>query len=292
MTLQHGAGVPVLERLGPADLVEMFAFLDRDPVLNVYLIALALRDGLSRPHEEFWAARRDEEIVGLLHIGGPAGAVLPLGDDAAAIERLAGQMLERRALLPHRAQIIGPRPTVECFERRLRDEGVSPRLMRRQIYMALERATLPPFERLPALRLARAEDFALIYESGALLRAEELEEDPRLVDPAAYARRVEEECRDGSTWIWTDGEGLCFRASVSALTADAAQIAGVFTPPGRRNRGVARRGMSELCARLFERAGTACLFVNDFNAPAIALYRRTGFKPIAEWASVFYDSVR
>jgi hypothetical protein len=89
-----------------------------------------------------------------------------------------------------------------------------------------------------------------------------------------------------------DRAGLCFRASVSAITADAAQIAGVYTPAERRNRGYARRGLSELCTRLFERTRGACLFVNDFNAPALALYDRMGFRPTAEWASAFYDAMR
>jgi predicted GNAT family acetyltransferase len=33
-----------------------------------------------------------------------------------------------------------------------------------------------------------------------------------------------------------------------------------------------------------------CLFVNEFNAPALALYRRLGFRDRAEWASAFYVS--
>ena len=132
----------------------------------------------------------------------------------------------------------------------------------------------------------------LVYESGARLRAEELEEDPREADPAGYRRRVEEECRDGHTYLWKDAAGLCFRASVSALTSDAAQISGVYTPPERRNRGLARRGLSELCARLLERSRAACLFVNDFNGSAIALYRRVGFVDRAAWCSYFYDAAR
>ena len=31
-----------------------------------------------------------------------------------------------------------------------------------------------------------------------------------------------------------------------------------------------------------------CLFVNDFNAPAISVYRRLGFQHRADWDSAFY----
>ena len=64
---------------------------------------------------------------------------------------------------------------------------------------------------------------------------------------------------------------------------------GVYVPPERRNQGFARRGMVEVCRRYLERSRSACLFVNDFNAPALAVYQRIGFRKVAEWASAFYD---
>ncbi len=291
MALLPDAGAPAIQRLGSSDLIELFAFLDRDPVLNVYQVALTLRDALGRPQEELWAARRGEEMVALVHLSGPSGAVLPVGEDAEALGQLAEETLRRRALLPRRLQIVGTRAAVDPFVRCFGAAGIAPRLLRKQVYMALDPGRLPPFERLPELRLATAADYAMLFESGARLRAEELEEDPREGDAAGYARRVEEEAREGSTWLWMEGGALRFRASVSAITADAAQIAGVYTPAPLRNRGLARRALSELCARLSERTRGVCLFVNDFNHPALALYRRLGFTPIAEWASAFYDAM-
>ena len=288
MTNDHRAGAVALDHLGPANLVETFGFLDRDPVLNVYPLALVLRDALARPQDEFWAARRDGKIVGLLHLGGQTGAVLPLGDDADGLRRLAECTLRRLSFLPRRFQVIGSREAVRALTGCLRRAGIGPRLSRDQLYMSVERGGLRPFDRLPELRQATPEDYDLLHASGATLRLEELEEDPRLDDPAGYAKRVEAECRDGFTHLWLDREGLCFRASVSALTPEAAQVAGVYTAPERRNRGLARRGLSELCERLLEKSRAACLFVNDFNAPALALYRRLGLEVRAEWASAFY----
>jgi predicted GNAT family acetyltransferase len=290
MAIHPDAGAVAIQRLGPPDLVELFGFLDRDPVLNVYMLALTLRDALARPQEEVWAARRGEELAAVVHLGGPSGAVLPVGDDVEALDLLADHTLRRRAILPRRIQVVGTSAAVEPFVRRFAEAGIRPRLNRGQVYMALEPGKLTPFERLPELRVATASDYDVLYESGADLRAEELEEDPRRGDASAYARRVGEEARDGSTWLWMAGGVLRFRASVSALTADAAQIAGVYTPAPFRNRGFARRALSELCVRLTGRTRNVCLFVNDFNAPALALYRRMGFVATADWASAFYDS--
>lgn len=289
MSLASDAGAITLDRLRPAHLPEALRWLQREPVLHVYLTALALRDSFGSPHDETWAARRGGEITALLHLGGRSGAVLPHGDDSAALEQLARQARLQRGHLPARIQVIGPAAGVSAIVAELREDGLEPRLERRQVYMRLEGGDLPPIERLGELRPARPDDYALLHETGAALRLEELDEDPRVADPQGYGRRVEEECRDGYTWLWLEEDGLRFRASISAATLDAAQVSGVYTPPDHRGRGYATRGLAELCGRLFERSRNVCLFVNDFNAPALALYRRLGFRVIASWASAFYD---
>jgi ribosomal protein S18 acetylase RimI-like enzyme len=289
MTLASDPAAPTLERLRPVHLPELLRWLQRDPVLHVYLTALALRDSLAAPHDETWAARRLGEIVGVLHLGGRSGAVLPHGSDPDAFRQLAEVARMRREALPPRLQIIGPARAVDVFVEAFQYDELAPRLHRRQVYLSLESDRLLDLDRLPALRPARPEDFTMVYESGAALRHEELEEDPRVADPRGYPRRVEEECRDGHTWIWVENGQLRFRASISAATADAAQVSGVYTPPEFRGRRYATRGLAELCARLLARSRNACLFVNDFNVPALALYRRLGFREIAAWASAFFD---
>jgi uncharacterized protein len=282
----------IVERAGYPEMVEVFGWLDCDPVVNAYLVALVLRDGLSAPHDEYWVARRRGVLAGLVCLGGSSGAVLPVGGDPAALSALAERVAERLVVVPRRFQVVGPRAAVAAVVTRLREAGLAPRLELAQTYMSVERGGLPPFERLAELRPVRPEDYELVHRTGAELRAEELGEDPRRADPEDYARRVEGECRQGYTYLWLEDGALRFRASLSALTADAVQISGVFVPPEHRNRGLARRGLAELCTRLFARTRAACLFVNDSNTPAIAVYLRLGFRPCARWASAFFDSER
>lgn len=288
MALHPGIGSPVVDRLGPREVPEVLSFLEDDPVLHVYLIALVLRDALARPHDTWWGARRDGRLTALLYIGAHSGAVLPAGNDLPALVAL-GERAAREPGRPGRIQVIGPRAAVAALRAIYPGDRAFPRLERDQVYMALDRPPAP-VEALPELRTARREDYAFLYQAGADLRAEELLEDPRNVDPEAYARRVEEECRDGWTWIWRDARGLVFRAGISALTTHAAQVSGVYVPPALRGQGIARRALGELCARLLLRTRHVCLFVNDFNAPALALYHRLGFHNRAAWASAFYVS--
>jgi ribosomal protein S18 acetylase RimI-like enzyme len=289
MTLNDETRAPTLERLEPPDVAEVLTYLDGDPVANVYLVALVLRDAFARPRDECWAARRAGRISALLYLGGNSGAVLPLGDDAGGLRALGALASGRLGDLPARFQVTGPEAAVVPFLETFPGAAPAPRLRRRQLYLSLAPGALPVIPRLPELRPARREDYSLVYESGALLRTEELLEDPREVDPLGYARRTEEDCRDGHTYVWRDARGLVFRASVSALTADAAQVSGVWTAPGFRNQGIARRGLAELCARLQQRSREVCLFVNDGNAPALAVYHRLGFVDRLTWSSAFFE---
>jgi len=292
MALHSDTHSPSIERLGPLDVPDVVSFLEDDPVLNVYLLALVLRDALARPRDEYWAVRRNGRITALLYLGGISGAVLPVGDDLDGMRELGDVAANALEVLPRRFQVIGPRAAVHVLLERFPRNAPPPRLARRQLYLSLSPGALPPLVRLPELRPAQREDYGPLYESGAELRIEELLEDPRALDPVGYARRVEEECRDGHTWVWRDAGGLCFRASVSAMTTDAAQVSGVYVPPARRRSGIARRALGEMCARLLGRTRHVCLFVNDFNAPALSLYRALGFVDRAPWASAFFDLER
>lgn len=287
MTLTPALDSPKVDRLGPRDVPEVLMFLEDDPVREVYLTALVLRDALARATDAWWGARREGRLVAILFLGTTSGAVLPAGDDLDAIRALARTLRNADDPRPDRLQLIGPAAAVAAVREVFPGPGWRVRLEREQVYLSLAAGSLTSGEREPALRPARREDYSFLYESGADLRAEELLEDPRATDPIAFARRVEEECRDGWTWLVRDAQGLAFRAGLSALTRDAAQVSGVYVPPDRRGRGLATRALRELCARLLERARHVCLFVNTVNTPAIALYQRLGFGSHAAWRSVF-----
>src|ERR1043166_5500898 len=161
MALHPGIGTPVLDRLGPRDVPEVLSFLEEEPVLNVYLIALVLRDALARPNDVWWGARRDGRLSALLFVGGHSGAVLPAGDDPQAHRLLGQRASEAKLARPARLQIIGPRAAVAAVREHFPAPGAQARLERNQVYLALDHSPGTPGTIAPELRNARREDYAL-----------------------------------------------------------------------------------------------------------------------------------
>jgi len=64
------------------------------------------------------------------------------------------------------------------------------------------------------------------------------------------------------------------------MTPHCVQLMGVWTNPRARRRGYALGMLREVCGHLARKGRTVTLFVNDFNAPAIALYESLGFQRI------------
>jgi RimJ/RimL family protein N-acetyltransferase len=80
------------------------------------------------------------------------------------------------------------------------------------------------------------------------------------------------------------------KAGTNARGFTVDQIGGVFTVEDVRNSGIAFRVMEELLRRIFAEKSTVCLFVKKNNLPALALYRKLGFR-IADGYRISYFKV-
>jgi hypothetical protein len=92
----------------------------------------------------------------------------------------------------------------------------------------------------------------------------------------------------GLWWVGESGGRTCFFCHVGPESARTAQLQGIWVPPELRGNGLAKSALSQICNRLLEIYPTLSLYVNDFNAPAIALYERTGFKKVAEFQTLLF----
>src|SRR5260370_39888015 len=107
---------------------------------------------------------------------------------------------------------------------------------------------------------------------------------------ASYRARLEQLIRTGRAFARIDDGQVIFKAEIGAVTPQVCQVQGVWVRPESRGQGLAAPGMAAVGAAAARAiAPLVSLYVNDFNAPARAAYRRVGFAETGRPMSVpFY----
>lgn len=123
-------------------------------------------------------------------------------------------------------------------------------------------------------------------DGGALYRARVAE----LVDARHSFARIEESTVAGQAAVpGQEGRRVIFKAELGAVSPDAAQVQGVWVDPERRGQGLSVPGMAAVVsATLRDVAPLVSLYVNEYNARAVAAYRRVGFREIGTFATVLF----
>jgi uncharacterized protein len=261
--------------LGREDQAVALAALDRNPVRDVFIASRILHDGAltSLGPSPLWGAFDDQPLRGMLHVG---PNLVPATDDQEACEALA---TAAGGLYPTR-MVVGERVAVELLWSMLAASYPAPReVRRRQFVYALdpERLHHPDLGARGIARLAERSDEDRVLRLSAAMYTEEMGENPLARDPDGYRRRVRMLTSRGWTYVYEVAGDLQFKMDVGCASNRTAQIQGVYVPPELRGRGVGTTAMAACCALAFGRHPNLSLYVNDFNAPAIAMYERIGF---------------
>jgi predicted GNAT family acetyltransferase len=116
---------------------------------------------------------------------------------------------------------------------------------------------------------------------------QELEYDPRRGSPE-FAAGIRQMIERKLWWVGSADGQLCFFCNVGPWCDRTVQLQGIWTPPAMRRRGLATASLAAICDRLLEVSPTLSLYVNDFNAAAIALYRRVGFEHVGDFQTLLF----
>jgi predicted GNAT family acetyltransferase len=142
----------------------------------------------------------------------------------------------------------------------------------------------------PRVRPVRPDQLETLLPAAVAMFTEEVGVSPLRVDGGAgYRARVAELVRAGQSVAWIEGGEVLFKAEIGAVSRAACQVQGVWVAPAHRGRGIGTAGTAAVVE--YARAHIApvvSLYVNDFNAPARAAYRRVGFRDVGQYASVLF----
>lgn len=268
-----------IKSLTDSDVPAALAFLERDPLINVYLISRLLEDR-SASAAQMVEVRFNREIAlvaslatNVVLAGDPQ---MPADITSAAISVVAERLLTR--MIPVRA-IISPASLVEALWNGVKSRLEPPTVVRmnQPIYAVRGRLDYPD---LHEAAYSSTRDLDALVPACAAMHAEEVGIDPLERDAAGYRERVRELIEKKRSVILKDKGVIVSKCEYSAVTPDCVQLMGVWTNRRVRRHGYARTLLREVCGHLARKGKTITLFVNDFNAPAIALYESLGFTRI------------
>ena len=274
-----------LRLLDDRDLSEVLALCDRDPVVNVFVSSRVHEAGLelARLGGQVWGYQPGGHLLSLCYSG---ANLVPVAATPEAITAFAGRarMMGRRC-----SSIVGLAPDVMGLWDMLRPYWGPPREIRSsQPVMEISGPPLMPPD--PLVRRVRREELDVLLPASVAMFTEEVGVSPIGPDGGgAYRARVRELIDTGRAYARIEDGRVVFKAEIGSVTPLACQVQGVWVRPELRGRGLAAAGMAAVVTDALRRvAPVVSLYVNDYNRPARAAYRRVGFTRTATFASVLF----
>ncbi len=143
----------------------------------------------------------------------------------------------------------------------------------------------PPI--LEPVRWARTDDRPSLMRASVAMFTEEVGYDPMTRDPAGYSRRIDELIRTGRTVVAVNSENIViFKTDIGLAHETICQLQGVWLHPAYRGQKLATVLLAQACQLIRQRFPHLTLYVNDYNAPARALYQATGWQRVGTFATI------
>ncbi|MFF5937020.1 GNAT family N-acetyltransferase [Streptomyces sp. NPDC012508] len=272
--------------LEPADLGAALAVLESAPVENAFVTARVQAAGLDpwRLGGEMWGWYTDGRLRSLCYSG---ANLVPICATPEAVRAFADRARRtgRRC-----SSIVGPaEPTSQLWSLLEPSWGPARDVRGNQPLMVTEgpSASVEPD---PLVRRIRKDEMEVIMPACVAMFTEEVGISPMAGDGGLlYQARVAELVGTGRSFARIEDGKVVFKAEIGAATRQACQIQGVWVAPEYRGRGLSESGMAAVLRfALADVAPVVSLYVNDYNTPARAAYRRVGFREVGAFMSVLF----
>lgn len=267
------------------DRDEVLALLDADPVVNVFVASRVRAVGLNpaRLGGQMWGFGPRGGLTSLCYAG---ANLVPVNAGTDAVHAFADRARKQGRRC---SSIVGPVDAVAPLWERLEPYWGAARAVRwAQPVMAVTTPSPVPID--PLVRRVRPEEFEILLPACVAMFTEEVGVSPEAGDGGAlYRSRVAELIRIGRSYARIEHGRVVFKAEIGAVTPLACQIQGVWVHPDLRGRGHAAAGMASVVKHALDCfAPVVSLYVNDYNAPARAAYRKAGFEEVGTFMSVLF----
>ncbi|MFF5110623.1 GNAT family N-acetyltransferase [Streptosporangium sp. NPDC000509] len=267
------------------DRDEVLALLDTDPVGNVFVASRVRSVGLNpaRLGGQMWGFGPRGGLTSICYAG---ANLVPVNAGTDAVHAFADRARKQGRRC---SSIVGPADAVELLWERLEPHWGTARAIRwAQPVMVIAEPSPVPAD--PLVRRVRPDEFDILLPACVAMFTEEVGVSPEAGDGGVlYRSRVAELIRIGRSYARIEGGRVVFKAEIGAVTPHACQIQGVWVHPDLRGRGHAVAGMAAVVKHALDYfAPVVSLYVNDYNAPARAAYRRAGFVEVGTFMSVLF----
>ncbi len=269
--------------LGLQDVEDALEVCGRDPVTNVFVAARILESGLAGTRGPLfsYAAHGERALCWC------SANVVPVGADSdRARGALAAKVVRRRTWA---SSVFGPADQVLDLWGRLARHWGSPREVRdNQYVMTMAQSPVALGQEVdPGVRPARRDELDIVVPAAAAMFTEEIGYPPFQGNGLGYRQGVATLIERGHTLVRVEDGQVVFKADLGSVALGVAQVQGVWVHPRWRGRGLAAPAMAAVVEHTLRHvAPTVTLYVNDFNEPAVATYRRVGFVQTGTFATV------
>ncbi|MDT0213787.1 GNAT family N-acetyltransferase [Rothia sp. ARF10] len=278
--LRTRSPVRTLTRTDVDDALELCS---RNVAAHVFVAARILETLASGSASAAMGVREDGRLSSLCWA---SSNVVPVETTAADRVLYAERMRRWRGRI---ASLLGPREEVVDLWDVLEPHWGQPRAVR--AHQPMLSTSTPPsalgVELDTRVRPARADEVDIVLPAAAHMFTAEIGYPPYTGSSRSYRGSLAALIARGHTWVVVEDGEVVFKTDIGSLALGCAQLQGVWLAPHLRGQGLAVPMIASVMEQVM--AGPAplvSLYVNDFNAPALATYDRLGFAPVGEFTTV------
>jgi hypothetical protein len=271
--------------LDERDRGAVLAICDRDPVNNVFVSSRVRTLGLTpgRLGAQLWGHTSSGKLDSLCYSG---ANLVPVAATPEAIAAFADRALRQGRRC---SSVVGPARELQGLWALLRPHWGPAREVRPvQPVLAMNGPPLVAAD--PLVRRVKPHEADILWPACVAMFTEEVGVSPTSGDGgASYRARMEQLIRAGRAFARIENGRVIFKAEIGAVTPQVCQVQGVWVNPEYRGQGLAAPGMAAVVNEAEASiAPVVSLYVNDFNLPARAAYKRVGFTDAGRFMSVLF----